>query len=306
MTAERLVAPAPAKVNLWLHVVGRRPDGYHLLDSLVVFPRVGDTIEAEPSRFLSLTVDGPFAAELGAGADNIVLRAAEGLAAALGRSDGAALRLVKRLPVASGVGGGSTDAAATLSVLLRLWNARIDVARLHALALSLGADVPACLFAPASVFLRGVGEEIASAPALPGFALLLVNPGAPVATPRVFAALATKENPPPPDLEPPTGLDALVERLEATRNDLEAPAIALAPTIADVLARLRALPFCRFARMSGSGATCFGVFAEEAAARAGERAIREAEPRWWTGVGRVDGASLQKPSRDETTSRTSP
>lgn len=289
MAADRLVGTARAKVNLWLHVLGRRADGYHLLDSLVAFPAIGDVIEVEPSRFLSLTVDGPFAAELGGGADNLVIAAADALSRALQRPNapapGAAIRLVKRLPLASGLGGGSSDAATTLLLLMRLWRAQIDAATLQRLALSLGADVPACLAAPSPVFLRGVGDVVAPAPSPPSGTLLLVNPGAPVATPRVFAALSTPQNAPPPAFAQAEDLAAFVARLGRTRNDLEAPAIGIAPVIADVLERLRAAPGCLFARMSGSGATCFGLFPSEHPARAAEEVIRRTEPRWWTGVG---------------------
>ena len=284
-----------AKVNLWLHVLGRRADGCHLLDSLAVFPDIGDVVEAEPSPFLSLTVDGPFAAELGAGLDNLVLRAADGLGAMLAQSPatpkrlGAALRLEKRLPVAGGIGGGSADAAATLKLLMRLWRRPIDAAALFELAISLGADVPACLLAPEPVMIRGVGEQIAVAPVSPAFALLLVNPGAPLSTPQVFEALAKRDNPPPPDFAPPRHIEGFISFLEHTRNDLEAPALTLAPSVGDALAALRAAPGCRFARMSGSGATCFGVFATLEAARAAEAQIRSAEPSWWLAAGKVGG-----------------
>ncbi|MCI4664677.1 MAG: 4-(cytidine 5'-diphospho)-2-C-methyl-D-erythritol kinase [Neomegalonema sp.] len=290
--ADQLWEIAPAKVNLWLHVVGRREDGYHLLDSLTVFPDVGDLIEAEPSPFLSLTVDGPFAQELGAGLDNLVLRAADGLAKLNAEKQGAsapgaALRLEKRLPVASGVGGGSADAAAALKVLMRLWRRPVDIAALHKLALSLGADVPACLLGPGPVMLRGIGDEVAAAPPVPSFAVLLVNPGAPVSTPKVFAALERRDNPAPPAFTGAASLDELVGFLAQTRNDLEAPARTLAPRIGEALDALNMAAGCHFARMSGSGATCFGLFKTEGAAAQALLSIKAQHPNFWCAVGRV-------------------
>lgn len=264
---------APAKVNLALHVTGRRADGYHLLDSLVAFARVGDRLEAEPAPGLSLTLAGPFAAALGAGADNSVLAAAA-LLRPPGR--GAALRLVKVLPVASGLGGGSADAAAALRLLARLWDRPLPDA---GAVLSLGADVPVCL-AGRPARMRGIGEDL-SPVALPPFWLALVNPGVPVSTPAVFAALAARTNPALPD--PPAFPDAaaLFAWLAAARNDLEPPARVLAPPIEEALSALKAQPGCALARMSGSGATCFGLFATEAPALAAMSALRAARPGWW-------------------------
>ncbi len=179
----RVAVLARAKVNLYLHVLGRRPDGYHLLDSLVVFADVGDRIEVAAAESLRLAIDGPFAAEVPAGDDNLVLRAARALAQAVGRPAAAAIRLTKSLPVASGIGGGSADAAATLRALVRLWRLDIDGERLRRLALALGADVPMCLRAR-PVFVGGIGERIEEAPELPPCALLLVNPRVALPTPR--------------------------------------------------------------------------------------------------------------------------
>jgi 4-diphosphocytidyl-2-C-methyl-D-erythritol kinase len=270
---------APAKVNLALHVTGRRADGMHLLDSLVVFPRLGDLVEAEPAQGLSLAVDGAFARDLGAGADNLVLRAAA-LLRPPGR--GAALRLTKSLPVASGLGGGSADAAATLRLLARLWQAPPPP---PAATLALGADLPVCL-AGQPARMRGIGEDLTPV-ALPSFWLVLANPGVPVATAAVFADLAGRSNPPMP--APPAFADAegLFAFLAAQRNDLEAPAAALAPAIGQALAALAAQPGCRLARMSGSGATCFGLFATEAAALAAAAEIRRAAPAWWVAAAPV-------------------
>jgi 4-diphosphocytidyl-2-C-methyl-D-erythritol kinase len=264
---------APAKVNLALHVTGRRADGYHLLDSLVAFARVGDRLEAEPAPGLSLTLAGPFSAALGAGADNSVLRAAALLRPP---GQGAALRLVKVLPVASGLGGGTADAAAALRLLARLWDRPLPD---PASALALGADVPVCLAGRPSR-MRGIGEDLTPL-ALPPFWMVLVNPGVPVPTAAVFEALALRTNPALPD--PPAFADAaaLFAWLATTRNDLEPPARGLAPPIDTALAALTAQPGCALARMSGSGATCFGLFASAPPALAAMSALRAARPGWW-------------------------
>ncbi len=284
---------ARAKVNLFLHVRGRRPDGRHTLESFAVFPEIGDLLEAERSPILSLSLDGPFALSLGADEDNLVLRAVEALAYALPEATsgavpgGAALRLEKRLPVASGIGGGSADAGAALRLLMRLWGRAPEGAALDALALGLGADVPVCL-ASAPAMMRGVGEQLSAAPAFPEFHLVLVNPLRAVSTAEVFAGLERRDNP-PADRAPAAFADAgaLAAWLARQRNDLERPARAVAPVIGAVLGALRWSPDCLLARMSGSGATCFGVFASGRTARAAAEAIRRAEPGWWTAAGRV-------------------
>jgi 4-diphosphocytidyl-2-C-methyl-D-erythritol kinase len=280
---------AAAKVNLALHVTGRRADGYHLLDSLVVFPRIGDRLEAEPAATLSLTIDGPFARELGSGPDNLVIRAA--LLAREGGGEGAALRLTKSLPVASGIGGGSADAAATLRLLARLWNRPLPPRAAQA---GLGADVPVCV-AGTAARMRGIGDELAPV-ALPAFWLVLVNPGVPIPTPAVFAALSCRDNPPMPD--PPAFPDAaaLASWLATCRNDLEAAALTVAPEIGEVVAAIAARPGCRLARMSGSGATCFGLFTAAEPALAAAEALRAARPAWWTAAAPVDpdGAALAR------------
>ena len=280
---------APAKVNLALHVTGRRPDGLHLLDSLVVFPRLGDLVEAEPAATLSLAIAGPFARDLSAGSDNLVLRAA----LLLGRGRGAALRLVKSLPVASGIGGGSADAAATLRLLARLWQAPLPAPEA---VLALGADLPVCL-AGRPCRMSGIGERLAPL-ALPPFWLVLANPGVPLATAAVFAGLASRSNPPlPPPPAFPTA-EALFAWLAAQRNDLEPPAIAAAPVISETLAAIAAQPRCRLSRMSGSGATCFGLFAAEAPALAAAETLRHVRPALvggrrpgWLSIGRREPTS---------------
>ncbi len=277
--------PAPAKVNLFLHVTGRRGDGYHLLDSLAVFGPAADSLEAAPAPALTLSVDGPFGGALADEPDNLVLRAARALAEAAGTAAaaprGAALRLVKRLPVASGIGGGSADAAAALRLLDRLWGLGFGTERLSGLAAALGADVPVCVPSrPAR--MGGVGGELSPAPALPECGLLLANPGVALATPAVFRARTGEFS--APAILPGRWADAaaMARDLRGLRNDLEAPAIALCPPVGEALAALRTLPGCLLARMSGSGATCFGLFADAVAAR---RAADLLSTPWWRAAG---------------------
>ena len=297
--AEAASAPAaeaaPAKINLHLHVTGRRADGYHLLDSLVVFGPVGDRVAAAPTAAgLDLTLEGPEAGALAAEPDNLVLRAARALAQEAGiTAPAAALRLAKHLPVASGIGGGSADAAAALRALDRLWGTGLGVDRLARIAATLGADVPVCVASRPAV-MQGIGEILRPAPPLPAFALLLVNPRLPVPTPAVFKARAASgAGFTPPAALPEAGWrDAadLARTLAALGNDLEAPAIALCPPIAEVLAAIRAQPGCLLARMSGSGATCFGLFAATAPARTAAAALPKA---WWRAAEPAGGASAQ-------------
>lgn len=278
-TATEIVRSAPAKVNLYLHVVGRRADGYHLLDSLIVFAGVGDDVTVSPAADLTLTVDGPFGSLVPAGPENLVLRAARALAQRMGVTAGARIRLTKRLPVAAGIGGGSADAAATLKALSVLWRIDPDPAAMADLALALGADVPVCL-AGRPAFVGGIGEVITPPPALPPAWMVLVNPGIAVATPQIFKA-RTGAFSEPGRFSAPADTSALFAALGRCRNDLTAPALTLAPVIADVLAGLAAQPCCALSRMSGSGATCFGLFAEEGQAAAAAAAIAEAHARWW-------------------------
>lgn len=269
---------ARAKVNLTLHVTGQRADGYHLLDSLVVFADVGDVVTVDPAGPAGLHISGPFAAGLDAGSENLVLRAAR-----LMGSD-ARFHLEKNLPIASGIGGGSADAAAALRLLARMTGRALPSPQNVA---SLGADVPVCL-AGGATRMRGVGERLDPVPPLPETWLVLVNPGQAVSTPAVFHALTRRDHPPMPDLLPPLGTaEALAAFLRHQRNDLEAPAITLVPTIEAVNAALAAQPGCLMARMSGSGATCFGLFAKEAQARAAAAAVSRARPDWWAVAARM-------------------
>lgn len=282
---------APAKVNLTLRVIGRRPDGYHLLDSLVVFADVGDRLTASVAAGLSLSVTGPFGGPLSAEADNLVLRAARLLAEAAGVEPHAALVLEKNLPIASGIGGGSADAAAALRLLSDLWGVRLDEAALQTLALKLGADVPVCL-ACQPVRMAGIGEVLSPVPALPSLGLVLINPGLPCPTPAIFRARAAAGSGfSPADAVPAPGhatAQDFAQALAASGNDLETPAMAVTPAIAEVLQALRAAPGVLLARMSGSGATCFGLFPTPAAAALAASAMRR--DGWW-----VWGGGLYEP-----------
>jgi 4-diphosphocytidyl-2-C-methyl-D-erythritol kinase len=280
-----VAALAPAKVNLYLHVTGRRDDGYHLLDSLVAFVDIGDRLRAEPATSLSLTVDGPEAADLAAaGDDNLVLRAAHLLADRAGVSASAALHLDKHLPVAAGIGGGSSDAAAALLALKRLWRISLADEELYTLGASLGADIPACLYGRA-VWVGGIGERLEPAGPLPEAGILFVNPRRALPTAAVFAARRGPFGHVGRFAPVPCKASALARALMACRNDLTEAAIGLVPEIAAVLARLGRLPGCLLARMSGSGATCFALFANRAGAEEARAVVAAAEPRWWCAAG---------------------
>jgi 4-diphosphocytidyl-2-C-methyl-D-erythritol kinase len=269
---------APAKVNLYLHVVGRRPDGYHLLDSLAVFPEVGDILRAAPDDGFSLAVEGPFGAALAAEPDNLVLRAGRALADAAGIHPRARLVLEKHLPVASGIGGGSADAAAALRLLRRLWQLDVPDDGLHRIAATLGADVPVCV-GSRPVRMGGIGERLSEPPRLPPFGMVLVNPGIGVATPAVFHARTGPMS--EPARLPPGWADSAAMAADLARlgNDLETPARGLCPLVGDVIAAIAALPTCLLARMSGSGATCFGLFPDSASARSASVLLRQTG--WW-------------------------
>ncbi len=274
---------APAKVNLFLHVTGRRADGYHLLDSLAVFPAVGDIVSAEPAATLSLQISGPFGSVLQSEPDNLLLRAARGLKPGAG----AALSLKKNLPVASGIGGGSADAAAALRLLARMWG--MD-APLHELALGLGADVPVCLESTAAR-MGGIGETLWPAPRLPRFGMLLVNPGVAVPTPAVFRARQGGFSSPAALPEAWPAFAAMLAALAALGNDLQEAAIGLQPVIGEVLDALVELPGAGLARMSGSGATCFALFESPKAAAAAAEAVKR--DGWWCW-----GGGLYEPNRE--------
>lgn len=268
---------ASAKINLCLHVTGLQGDGYHLLDSLVVFAGIGDRLTFAAADDLRLTIAGPQAANLPVSDDNLILRAAR----AFGTGSGAQIHLEKHMPIASGIGGGSADAAAALRGLSRLWGLPLPKA---ATVLALGADVPVCLLGR-PLRMQGVGEVLTPLPPLPPAHLVLVNPGVAVPTPAVFRALANKVNPPLPAVPRFANLPDFAAWLTAQRNDLEPPAVGQAPQIAIAKAAIDAQPGCHLARMSGSGATCFGLFDTARLAKAAARTIFDAHPDWWVQSG---------------------
>lgn len=280
-----LATRAPAKINLTLHVLGRRPDGYHDLDSIVVFAGVADLLTLRPGPELSLTVDGPTAGTAGPTADNLVVKAAEALAA---RHPGLTLgtfRLTKRLPAMAGIGGGSSDAAAALRLLGQANGWPTNHPDIVAAAAATGSDVPVCL-EPTGRTMRGAGEQVGPALRLPPLFGVLVNPGVAVPTPAVFRALGLQPGEAfrggeRSTLDPSALPAEILGGVRDGRNDLEPPARALAPAIGSALDALRVAPGCALARMSGSGATVFGLFDHCRSAAAAAKLIRAAEPGWW-------------------------
>ncbi len=285
------VERAPAKINLTLHIVGRRDDGWHELESLVAFTRSGDTLSLRPGPALSLSIEGPTAAAAGSLDDNLVIRAAQDLAARIVGLTLGTFYLAKRLPVAAGIGGGSSDAAAALRLLARANGIHVDDPRLHEAAAATGADVPVCLGATARV-MTGIGATLGPPVRLPALPALVVNPGVPLETRSVFKRMGlppgwTSIAPAHPRFEPGLTSGDLLRALARGRNDMEDAACVLAPVVSDVLAVLSAAPGCRLARMSGSGATCFGLFGDCRAAARAARRIRLTHRTWW-----VKGAML--------------
>jgi 4-diphosphocytidyl-2-C-methyl-D-erythritol kinase len=267
-----LTETARAKINLALHVIGKRADGYHLLDSLVAFASLGDVLHFSPADVTSLEITGPFAHRLHAGdEENLVLKAAAGLKSLLPDLPSVHIRLEKHLPVASGIGGGSADAAAALRGLMRLSGRQPDPRALAELAVSLGADVPVCL-ANQSSRMRGIGEDLTPLAAMPAMPALIVNPGIACDTRDVFRRLSLGVGFPPIADE---------SDLQSCRNDLEAPAIAGLPVIGEVLENLQAFEGAWLSRMSGSGATCFALFSTQPQAQAAAHRLRAIKPQWW-------------------------
>lgn len=276
---------ARAKVNLALHITGQRKDGFHLLESLVAFPQIGDRIAVEPSDKLDLSIEGPFARDLQADDDNLVLKAVRGFAQTAGiEVPQVKITLTKRLPVASGIGGGSSDAATTLRLLEDITGTYLPEDDLQRLSASLGADVPVCL-EPEPQIMKGIGEDLSQGPNLPNCGILLINPRVGVETPAVFKALDKRKNPPLPKT-PDTfeNLSALVTYLTNCRNDLQTAAINVCPQISEVLSALASDSRIAFARMSGSGATCFGL-CDPSDTRFIESDLRQAHPDWWVSSG---------------------
>lgn len=280
-----LTLEAPAKINLALHVTGQRADGYHLIESLVVFTHLGDQVSVELADRDGFALEGPEAGALSSedASGNLVVRARDNLRDAARRSGIKAapvqIRLDKRLPVASGMGGGSADAAATLKTLCRIWGFEPEPEILSAIALSLGADVPMCLSGK-PLIARGIGERLDPVELGFGLDLVIVNPRIGVSTPAVFAKLQRRDNAPLPAPEGLANKNRFVDWLSQTRNDLEPAAMQLVPDIADCLSVLRNAG-AQFARMSGSGASCFGLYPSTEAAQDAAEQLRAAKPGWF-------------------------
>lgn len=289
--ADRLVEAAPAKINLALHVTGRRPDGYHTLETLVAFAEVGDELEATPAAADALSITGPFARPLLGADGNLVLRAVAAFRARWPDAlpAGVDLTLRKNLPIAAGLGGGSADAAAALRLCARLSVEPVPFAELLQLALPLGADVPMCLYArPAEV--RGLGEIVLPLKRFPALHVVLVNPMLPVLTAEVFRRLERRDNPGLPEQGDPLERPAqLALWLSETRNDLSQPAIALVPAIGELERWLAEASGCILARMSGSGATVFGLFGSSAQAHQAAHDLRAQWPDYWVAASPLIG-----------------
>jgi len=286
-----LATRAPAKINLTLHVLGRRPDGYHELESLVAFAEGGDDVRLVPGPRLSLHVSGPTAASAGNDQDNLVLKAARLLSERVEGLKAGAFHLVKRLPVAAGIGGGSSDAAAALRLLAGLNALPLSHPALREAARLTGADVPVCL-EPQARMMRGIGEELGPALQIPPLFAVLVNPRLPVGTPSVFKALGLQPGQALGGAEHPVlkaaSVDTLLEALKVARNDLEPAARSIQPVIGEALECVARTEGCRLARMSGSGATVFGLYEDSQRAAEAARFILGSRPGWW-----VEATSLQ-------------
>jgi 4-diphosphocytidyl-2-C-methyl-D-erythritol kinase len=278
--APSLVEKASAKINLTLRVLGRRANGYHDLESLVVFADLADTLTLQSGPSTALDIAGPFAGPSGPAADNLVLKAVTALRKRIDGLTAGHFQLEKNLPVAAGIGGGSADAAAALRLLARVNGLSLDDARLADAALDVGADVPVCLASRPRI-MRGVGDKLSPLLDLPPLAAVLVNPGVALATRDVFAKFSIAQASTTNIAVVPRTLDAVIEFLEQHGNDLLQAAIACAPVIAEVLGAMRAMPGVRLARMSGSGATCFALFTTAGEAAAAAWLLQEAHKDWW-------------------------
>lgn len=289
-----LFASAPAKINLCLHVTGLRPDGYHDLESLVVFAALGDHLQAIPDSHDHLLVEGPFAKFISTDNSNLVLQA---VAAFRSRfpdmvKTGVRIKLTKNLPVAAGIGGGSADAAAALRIMAQMSDLPVLPFELMELALDLGSDVPACLHMQPAM-MGGIGEKLYPAPALPALHMVLVNPLVSASTREIFAKLIRRENPPMPKLPPRFETpQSLAHWLETTRNDLAGPAYELVPQIKAITGFLKRDEDCLFARMSGSGATVFGLYQTTKNALDGAAELQNRWPEYW-----VVATSLRPPAQ---------
>ncbi|MCA0002112.1 4-(cytidine 5'-diphospho)-2-C-methyl-D-erythritol kinase [Mesorhizobium sp. B2-2-4] len=290
--------PAPAKINLALHVTGRRDDGYHLIESLAVFTRFGDRIEIALAERDDFSVSGRYGPDVPVDGSNLVLRARDALRQAAGPrgTPPVAIKLEKNLPVASGVGGGSSDAAAVLRGLAASWQLDIDDVALARIGLSLGADIPMCL-AARPLIARGIGEELSIVPDFSALGLVLVNPGKAVSTADVFNALSRRDNEALPPLPRVVDFHSLRNWLEITRNDLEPAARAIEPAIGKALSVLNKAG-AGFARMSGSGATCFGLFETGNVAKRAAADIRARQPDWFVAATRSMTAEADAHGQD--------
>jgi 4-diphosphocytidyl-2-C-methyl-D-erythritol kinase len=285
-------ASAPAKINLTLRILARRADGYHALESLVAFAGCGDRLTLCAGPQLELAVAGPTAGQSGAVADNLVLRGAKALSARIPHLTLGRFTLTKQLPAGAGLGGGSADAAVALRLLAQANHLVLDDGRLLDAARATGADVPVCLD-PQPRVMRGIGDILSAPVALPKLGIVIVYPGVAMPTPPVFAALGLRRGerwpPQPSSSAVPDERDVLLRWLAAERNDLEAPAISIAPVIAEVLHVIGTLPGCRLARMSGSGSACFGLFDDEPAAATAAGHLAEARTQWWVQASGIGG-----------------
>ena len=278
--ADGLCLAAPAKVNLYLRILAQRYDEYHLIDSVIAFATEADNLTVTPAKEIALEIDGPFAQTLDDGSENLVLQAANALSETTTASVGGAIRLTKNLPVAAGIGGGSTDAAAALRLLVQFWHLNIENSALEKIARSLGADVPACLRGE-TLRAEGIGDRLETVPTLPPTEIVLVNNGQPMDTTSVFSAYSGPFSEPAPA---PLKFDDAVSVARwygALGNDLLESACQIQPSIRDTLAALEAEDGCLLARLSGSGATCFAIFETRNAASVAASHLSEANPDWW-------------------------
>lgn len=289
MSAEdkTLTVFAPAKINLYLHVTDKRPDGYHELDSLISFADIGDEIRIAPAEDFQFSIEGPYSGALqgkdsSAAPDstNLVVKAVWALSQHVQKSPRFKITLMKNLPLGAGIGGGSADAAATIWGLLEYWKLAKDLDGLDALMLKLGADVPVC-FACNTQRVQGIGEVFSDTPALPEVPVVLVYPGKPCHTAKIFNHIGAHFSLPATVPEYFDGVDGVVEFLSATQNDLSSAAIQTVPSIRNALGALDQQDGCRLSRMSGSGSSCFGVFEDEQHAESAAIKLAEENPDWW-------------------------
>jgi 4-diphosphocytidyl-2-C-methyl-D-erythritol kinase len=280
MPHKKFTLTAPAKLNLFLHITGKRQDGYHLLQSVMIFVDVGDTMEFYPHDGFLIDAEGPFAGDLPPPGDNIVYHAARALSDSWGVPLSGGIQLYKNLPIASGVAGGSSNAATALLGLSKLWGLPDDRDRLHKIAVKLGADVPACLV-KRPVWAEGIGEKMSPLPHMPPLHFVLVNPMVATPTAEVFARFRNRVTPPIQYSGRKKTMQEWISDLRLYRNDLTEAAIEVCPDISTVLAALRETPNCHLSRLSGSGATCFGIYDSPPAAQAAVNKLRQQHPRWW-------------------------